>query len=91
MPLFGLFLFGPFIVGTLASGLTRRVDHMIVWGIFALLPLTLAFLLLNILSSSEPIVLLWLFVMWGGAVAIHLGVSAFIRYVRRSFELTRNW
>lgn len=90
MPLIGdLFLVGPFIIGTLASGFTRSVGNMIIWGIFALLPLTLAFLFLNILLSSEPIVLLWLHVMWGGALAIHLAVSAFIRYARRSFELTR--
>lgn len=41
MLLFNLFLFGPFLVGTLSAGKTRSVAKMMGWGIVALLPLTL--------------------------------------------------
>ncbi len=90
MPLIGgLILIISFIVGTLASGLTRRVGYRIVWGILALSAPTGMLLVYNILLSNEPILRLWCFVMWGAAVAAHLAVSAFIRYAHRSFELTR--
>lgn len=92
MPLIGgLILIISFIVGTLASGLTRRVGYRIGWGILALLAPTGMLPVYNILLSNEPILRLWVFVMWGAAVAAHLAVSAFVRYARRSFELTRNW
>lgn len=87
----GLFLVGPFIVGTLASGVTQGVGNRICRGILALLLPTGMLPVYNILLSNEPILRLWVFVMWGAAVAAHLAVSAFIRCARRSFELTRNW
>lgn len=39
--LFYCFLFGLYIIGTLAAGQTQSVVRMLGWGIVALLPLTL--------------------------------------------------
>lgn len=78
--LFHLFLFGPFLVGTLASGFTRSVGNMIVWGIFALLPLTLVMVLANSFWGTDWQNVLSALGMWGVALALHVAVSAFCRY-----------
>lgn len=80
MSLFDLFLFGSFLVGTLASGFTRSVGNMIVWGIFALLPLTLVLVLATCWWGTDWQNVLSSLGMWVAALVLHVGVSAFCRF-----------
>lgn len=76
---FLLFLFGPFVYGTLAAGSTRSVGRMIGRGIFSLLPLTFfwafSFLFCEPLVSAIPNIL----TLFGGALFLHVAVSYGIR------------
>lgn len=76
---FLIFLFGPFVYGTLAAGLTRSMGRMIGWGIFSLLPL-LPFLVISCFSSApfEQGTLVILNIL-GGALFLHVAVSYGIR------------
>lgn len=81
MLLFYCFLFGPYIIGTLAAGKAQSVIRMMGWGIVALLPLTLFFVFATLFVGADGQTVLSALSMWVGALALHIAVSAMSRRV----------
>lgn len=78
---FYCFLFGPYIIGTLAAGKAQSVIRMMSWGIVALLPLTLFFVFATLFVGADGQTALSALSMWVGALALHIAVSAMSRRV----------
>lgn len=81
MLLFYCFLFGPYIIGTLAAGKTQSVIRMMGRGIVALLPLTLFFVFATLFVGADGQTVLSALSMWVGALALHVAVSVMSRRV----------
>lgn len=81
MLLFYCLLFGPYIIGTLAAGKTQSVIKMMGRGIVALLPLTLFLVFTTLFAGEDGQTVLSALGMWGGALALHIAVSAMSRRV----------
>lgn len=81
MLFFYCLLFAPYIIGTLAAGKTQSVIRMMGWGIVALLPLTLFIVFATLFVGGDGQTVLSALSMWGGALALHVAVSAISRRV----------
>lgn len=90
---FLIFLFGPFVYGTLAAGVTQSMGRMMGWGIFSLLPLTLFWVFSCLFCDPPEQAIPRIFCMFGGALVFHVAVSYCIRFFsfrsrKRTHEIT---
>lgn len=74
--LIGLFVFGPFLLGSVAAGFFKNRWYALSMGMFALLPATLLMLLLMMVGDMY-----FACIPWFIAILIHLAIRSMVRVI----------